>query len=109
MEGAAGGSFCFLHRIVRKKVREFGDQAGAGKSFFDVVAFEVDVGIDFVSEAVVALVAFESDIVSGGANPESFAVDGERRLPDAQMIASFYDVDGLSVSPAVILWTAEKI
>ena len=87
MEAAAGGGLGFLHRILREDVSDFRDKAGGSERFFDVVALEVDVGIDFVREAVVALIFFEADVVSGGADPERSAVDFERRLPDAQVIA----------------------
>ena len=40
MEGAAGGGLGFLHRVLRGEVRDFGDQAGGGERFFDVVALE---------------------------------------------------------------------
>jgi len=55
---------------------------------------EIDIGIDLVGDAVVALIAFESDIVRGGADPQGFAVDLERRFPDTQVIARPDDTDG---------------
>src|SRR5467141_3657959 len=64
MEGAAGGGLGFFHGFFGEEMRDFCDQAGGRESFLDVVTLEVDVGIDLVSDAVVALVAFESDIVS---------------------------------------------
>jgi len=78
-------------------VRDFGDESGGRERFFDVFALEVDVGIDLVGDAVVALVAFESDVVRGGADPERFTFDLERGLPDAQMVARSDDADGLGV------------
>ena len=77
--------------LVGKKVGNLGDQAGAEESFFDVIALQIDVGIDFVSEAVVALVAFEADIVSSRADPKRFSIHSERRFPYAQMIAGLDD------------------
>lgn len=87
MEGAASGGFGLLHERFQEEVHEFDDQAGGGKSFFDIVALEIDVGIDFVGDAVVALISFEADVVSGGADPQHLAVDGEGGFPDAEMIA----------------------
>jgi hypothetical protein len=69
VEGAAGGGIGFLHGIFGKEVRDFDDETGAGQRFLHVVAFEVDVGIDLVGNAIVALIAFEADIVSGRAYP----------------------------------------
>ena len=109
MEGAAGGGFGFLHGIFGEEVSDFGDEAGGGKSLLDVIAFEVNIGIDFVREAVVALIALEADIVSGGADPNHLPVQREGRLPDAQVIAGFDDLDGFGVGPAIILRAAEEI
>src|SRR6266566_8231447 len=63
MKRAAGRRLGFLHRVVRKKMHYLSNEARAGKSFLNVIAFGVDVRIDFVRDAVVALIAFESDIV----------------------------------------------
>src|SRR5437762_5081813 len=109
MKGPASGGLSFFHGIVGKEVRDLGDQARGGESFFDVVALKIDIGIDPVGNAVVALVAFESDVVGGGADPQGFAVDLERRFPDAQVIARSDDADGLSVRPAVILRAAKEV
>ena len=65
VEGAAGGGVGFAEGGIGEEVSDLGDEAGVGESFFDVVAFEVAIGIDFVSDAVVALVADEADV--GGA------------------------------------------
>src|SRR5258708_35121850 len=86
MEGATGGGLGFFHGISGEKVSEFGDEARGGESFFDVVALEIDIGIDFVGDAVVALIAFESDIVSGGADPQRCTLDLERSFPYAPVI-----------------------
>ena len=66
MKCAAGGGRGLFHGIVGKEVRDFGDQACGAESFFDIVALEIDIGIDFVGDPVVALIAFEADVVSGG-------------------------------------------
>jgi len=109
MEVAASGGFGLQHRIRGQDVSDFGDEACGGECFFDVVAFEVDVGIDFVGEVVVALIFFEADVVGGGADPERVAVDFERSFPDAQVIARGDDSDGFGMRPAVILLAAEEI
>jgi len=80
MEGAAGGGCGLLHGIVGKEVRDLGDEARGRESFFDVVALKINIGIDLVGNAVVALIAFESDIVGGSADPQGFAVDLETAL-----------------------------
>src|SRR5260370_12246827 len=87
MEGAAGGGLGFFHGIVGEKVSEFGDEARGGESFFDVVALEVDIGIDLVGDAVVTLIAFESDIVSGGAAPHRFPLYLALSFPFPTVIA----------------------
>src|SRR5256885_16959856 len=87
MKCAAGVGGSLLHGIVGKEVRDCGDQACVAESLFDIVALEIDIGIDFVGDPVVALIAFEADVVGGGADPQSLAIDLERRFPDAQMIA----------------------
>src|SRR5713226_2178171 len=109
MESAAGGGLGFFHWFVGKEVSGFDDEAGGGESFLNVVAFKVDVGIDLVSDAVVALVAFESDVVSSGTDPKRFTIDLKRRFPDAQMVARPDDADGLSVCPAVILRAVKEV
>ena len=95
--------------IVRKKMEYLRNEAGTAKSFFHIVTFQIDVRIDFVGEAVIPFVAFESDIVSRRADPQRFAVHGEWRLPNAQMITGPDDVYGFGVCPAIILRTAEEI
>src|ERR1700674_396320 len=109
MERAAGGGSCFFERVGGKDVGDLGDQARGGESFLDVVALEVDIGIDLVGYAVVALVALEADVVSSGADPERLSIGLEGRFPDAQVIAGGYDFDGLGMRPAVILRTAEEV
>src|SRR5437016_5808458 len=106
---AAGGGLGFFHGIVGKEVGDLGDEARRSKSFFDVIALEIDIGIDLVGNAVVALIAFESDVVGGGADPQGFAIDLEVRFPDAQMVARSDDTDGFSVCPAVILRAAKEV
>ena len=69
MEAAARGCPGLLHGVGRQNVSDLGDQAGGGEGFFHVVAFQVDIGVDFVCEAVVPLVSFKPDIVSGCADP----------------------------------------
>ena len=109
MEGAASGGLGFLHGIFGEEMGEFRNEAGGRKSFLDVVALEVDIGIYFVGEAVIALIPLETDIVRGGADPEHPAIDGERRFPDAQVIARSHDGDGFGVGPAIVLRPAEEI
>src|SRR5262249_61463496 len=108
MERAACGGFCFFHWIVGKKVCDLSDETRARKSFFNVVTLEVDVRVNFVSDAVVALVALETDVVGRGADPDGFTIHREWRLPHAKMIARGDDGDGFGVGPAVILWSAEE-
>src|SRR5467141_4507916 len=107
MERAAGGGLGFFHGFVREEVGDFCDEASACERFFDVLALEVDIRIDLVSDAVVALVAFESNVVSSGADPKRFAVNLEGRFPNAEMVARSDHADGLSVGPAVILRAAK--
>src|ERR1700745_2579402 len=90
-------------------MRDFVDPASGGQGFFEVVAFEINVGIDLVGNTVVALVTLESDVVRGGADPQSLASDLKGCLPDAQMVTGSNDADRFSMSPAVILRPAEKV
>src|SRR5208282_6118790 len=97
MEAAAGGGFGLLHGIFWEDVRDFRDQACGSEGFFDVVAFEIDIGIDFVCKAVVALIFFEADVVSGGADPKSSAIEVKWGFPNAQMVSRRDDGDGFGV------------
>ena len=83
MERASGRGTCFSHGIPGKKVEDLSDQTGTAKRFFNVITLKVDVRINFVSDAVVSFIAFESDIVSRRANPKRFAIYCEARFPDA--------------------------
>ena len=77
-----------------------------------VVAFEVDVGIDFVGDGGAigaALIVLEADVVGGGADPEGFAIYGERGFPETQVIAGGYDLDWFGVGPAVVLGASEEV
>src|SRR5258706_12895229 len=105
----AGRGFGFLHRVVRKKMHHLSNEARAGKSFPNVIAFGVDVRIDFVRNAVVALIAFESDVVRRSADPDGAAVYRKRSLPYAEMVARRDGGKRLRVRPAVILGSPEKI
>src|SRR5260370_19879311 len=109
MKSAAGGGFGFLQGVLRKEVRGLGDEASGSESFFDVVAFQVNVGIDLVGDAVVALIAFEADVVRRFAYQHSFAFYLVGRLPAAQMVARSDEAYGFGVSPAVILRAAEEV
>src|SRR3979409_743742 len=109
MKGSAGGGLGFLQRIFGKEVGNFGDEARRRERFFDILAFEVDVGIDLVGDAVVALVEFETDVVGCSADPKRFALDLDGSSPNAQMVARSDDADGLGVGPAVVLRPAEEV
>src|SRR5258708_11207477 len=109
VERAAGGSPCFFEGFGGQDMGDLRDQARGDQSFLDVIALEVDVGINLMGYAVVALVALEPNVVGGSANPEGAAVNLERRLPDAQMVARGYYLDGLSMRPTVILGTVEEV
>ena len=67
MEAAACGGLGLLHRVGREDVSNLVYEPCGGKRFFDIVPLQVNIGIYFVRDAVVALVLFEADIVSGGA------------------------------------------
>src|SRR5258708_26466965 len=97
MESAAGGGLGFFHGFFGEEVRDFRDQAGGRESLLDVVALEVDVGINLVSDAIVTLVALESNIVSSGTDPKRFAVYVEGRFSDAEMVGRSSAAGGLSV------------
>ena len=66
-------------------MRDLGDQAGVGKGLLDIVALEVDIGINFVGDSVVALVALEADVVSCGAHPKRLTINLKWRFPDATL------------------------
>src|ERR1700687_4140949 len=109
MEAAAGVSLGFLHSIVGEEVGDFRDEARGNEGLFDIVALKINIGIDLVGDAVVALIAFESDVVGCGAEPQRLALNLERGFPDAQMVARTDDTDGFGMGPAVILRTAKEI
>src|SRR5258708_25507351 len=108
MERAAGGGSCLLERVGGEDMGALGDQARGGEGFLDVLALEVDIGINLVSYTIVALVALEADVVGSGADPKSLHIDLKRRFPDAQVIARRHDLDGFGMRPAIILRTAEE-
>jgi len=68
MEGPASGRLGFFHGIVGKEVRDLGDEARGGESFFDVVALEIDIGIDLVVMPLLRWSRSKSDVVGGGAD-----------------------------------------
>src|SRR6266853_949054 len=109
MKSTACCSLRFLHGLVRQEVGDLCNEARGSESIPNVVALEVDIGIDLVCGAVVALVAFESNIMRGGAHPQRFSFHLERRLPNAQMVPRSDDTDGLGVRPTVILRAAKKV
>src|ERR1700738_2007067 len=102
MERAACGGSCFFECVGGQNLGDLGDPAGGGEGLLNIVALKVDVGINFVSDSVVALVALEANIVSGRADPERLTINFKWRFPDAQMIARGYDFDGLGMRPAVV-------
>ena len=63
------------------------DEAGAAKSLLNVIALGVDVRIDFVRHAVVAPIAFESDVVRRSADPSGLPIHLKWRFPDTKVIA----------------------
>ena len=90
-------------------MRDFHHQASAGQCLLHEVAFQINIRIDFVRNTVVALIAFESDVVSCRADPDHRAVDGKGSFPNAKMVARRDHTNGFGVSPAAILLTAKKI
>jgi len=109
MEAAAGGGFAFLHGVCGEHVSNFVDEPRGSKRLFDIVALKVDIGIDFVSDSIIALVSFEADVVSGGADPHRLAVNFEGRFPNTQVIARGDNRNRFGVGPAVILLAAEEV
>src|SRR5437660_5648485 len=108
MEAAARRCLRFLHRLVGQEVSDLRNQPRACKGLLNVITLEVNVGIDFVGDAIVALVAFKTYVVRSSADPDGCTVHLKRRFPNTQMIARFDDADRLSVGPAVILGAAKK-
>ena len=80
---AASGGLGFGERVGGEKVSNFGDEPGGGERFFNVIALEVDIGIDLVGEPIVPLIFLKANIMRGGANPQGLAMDLERRFPDS--------------------------
>src|SRR5467141_4514073 len=109
MKRAAGGGSCFFEGVGGQNVGDLGDEIRGGEGFLDVVALEVDIGIDLVGYSVVAFVALEANVVGSGADPECLCVNLERRFPDAQVIAGGHDLNRFGMRPAVILGTAEEV
>src|SRR2546429_9216994 len=64
---------------------------------------------DVCSSDLVALVPFESDVMSRSAYPERFSMNLIRSFPDAQVVAGLYHANGFGVRPAVVLRTAKQI
>src|SRR5262249_56901300 len=87
MKRAARRSLGFLHRVVREKPHDLRDKARTGKSFFHVVAFRIDVRIDLVRDAVITLVAFETNVMRRRPNPNRSAANLKWRFPYTQVIA----------------------
>lgn len=69
MKAATGRGLCFLDWICGSEVRDLGDEPGRRERFFDEVAFQVDIGIYFMCEAIVAVVFLKADVVRCSANP----------------------------------------
>src|SRR5438270_11245057 len=109
MERSARRSLRFFQRIAGSGMGDLGDQTCRNESLFDVVSLEVDIRVNFVSYAIIALVAIEADIVRGGADPNGLASHLEGRFPNSEVIARGHHLNWLSVRPTVILRAAEKI
>jgi hypothetical protein len=71
----------------------------------DVVALAIDCRIDLVSDAVVALVFGESNIVSARSDPHLIVFPFERSLPNAEMMAACHHGDRFGHLVAKILFT----
>src|SRR6516164_5540983 len=109
MKRTAGCGSRFFQRIAGREVRDLRHQSCAAQCLFDVVALQVDIGIDLVGDAVVALIFLEANVVSSGAYPQRVSVDGEGSLPDAKVVARGDHCDGLGVGPAIVLGAPEKV
>jgi len=109
MKAAAGGRRGFLQGMVGEQVSDFANQTRRGKRLLQVVALKVNIGIDLVGNSIVALVPFESDVMSRSAYPERFSMNLIRSFPDAQVVAGLYHANGFGVRPAVVLRTAKQI
>src|SRR5580692_8462577 len=74
MEAAAGCGTGFGERVGRRDVGALHYQTGARKSVVGVLALTVNRWIDLVCDAVIALIALETDIVRGCHAPQRAAV-----------------------------------
>ena len=79
-ECATRGGLGFDEGVVWKKVSDISDEPGGGESFFHVISLKVDIRIDLVREAIVALVFFKADVMCGGANPQGLATESRTAL-----------------------------
>ena len=57
------------------------DHSGLRKVIANVVSLAVGIGVDLVSDAVVALIAIEADVVGAGSDPDGLAFKIERSFP----------------------------
>src|SRR5690242_3235913 len=69
LESRARGRASFLRRLGGRNVRYSGDKASFIQTLRDKLALQVDLRIDLVCDAVVALVAIESDVMCRRAHP----------------------------------------
>src|ERR1700682_3074146 len=108
MEAAACGRLLFFDSIGGQHMCECGKPPSFRQGFADEVAFEINVGVNFMSDVIVALIELEADIVGGRTDPDRSPLDAERRLPETQVMTSGDNRERVSVSEAVVLHAAEQ-
>src|SRR5437764_7608617 len=109
MVAVASGVLGFLHSIRRPKIRERFYLLGLLQTAANVVALAIDGGIDLVSHAVIAFVFGKANVVGSCTRPDLVAVPGERRLPNAEMMAARDHRDRLRHFVAEILPPPEQV
>ena len=97
----------FLGRLPWHHVGKSRHQTGFIQTSAYEFALIVDIRIDFVGHAVVALIAVEANVVRGGADPQFLPLHLEWRFPQTKMMALRHHLNGNRMRQAVVLHAAE--
>ena len=74
----------------------------------NVVSLAVGIGVDLVSDTVVALIAIEADVVGAGSDPDGLAFKIEWSFPQSEMMSRSDNPQRIGLRISEILRSAEK-
>src|ERR1035438_5025844 len=96
-------------RMGGRKIFLFDRKPRLLKTQANVITFTIRCRIDFVSDAVIALISVESDVMRAGSRPDGFTTSRGGSLPYPEMVPRCHHFDGIGLRVTEVLHSSEKL